>query len=129
MKQLAAGFFFLLAATFPAQATGTISCRSSEDAAIQLQLGFVAVDSVIGAYISVGASSWSTRNDDKATPIAILQSFIGNGQLLVDFGDENLENIVARLRLFRAESKVDMATAGTLEIAGVGVYPVVCEGP
>ncbi len=124
-------------------ATGSIFCQSSSGASISLQIGFVAVDAIIGAYIEADGKNWSTfqgsdgqgsdgqgsDGQGESSKLSILQGFVASDRILVDFGDENLENIVARLRLFRAEDKAGLATAGTLAIAGVGVYPVICQGP
>lgn len=131
MKNPAVGFFLFLTAgmlSAPAYATGTITCQSATGSVVELQIGFVAVDAIIGAYIEAGGSVWST-SIGQGTQISILQSFIGDEKIMADFGDSNLENIIARLRLFRASQGQDLAMAGTLQIADVGAYAVSCKGP
>lgn len=128
MKQLAAGLLLSLAATFPALATGSIACRSEAGASVDLTIGFTITSAVIGVSMTAGGTDWSTHATD-AVPIVIAQSFFQDDKILLDIADQNLETIVARLRLFVATEGYEQAMAGTLQITDVGVYAVSCLGP
>ncbi len=128
MKQFALALGMLFTAAIPASATGVISCQSDDGTSVILQLGFVAVDSIIGATISSENQIWTT-DETGGIPVSILQSFVESGKISVDFSDRNLEQIIARLRLLTATEGMDQAMAGTLQITDVGVWSVTCEGP
>ncbi len=127
MRQLLIGLVMLLIATSPAMATGAIICVSKQGASITLQVGNVAVESILDATITDNNSVWST-NATQASSISILQSFFNDEQILIDFSDNNFEEIFARLRLFRVFDGEEQAIAGTLQITDVGAWAIVCEG-
>jgi hypothetical protein len=128
MKPWVAGLIAVLATPSAAFATGSIFCTSADGAAVDLQLGFVAVTSIIGADISTPEMAWTTR-ESGGQPMLVLQSFVGPETILVDFTDPNFEDVLAELRLFYVDGALGQAKAGTLNIAGVGVYALTCEGP
>ncbi len=52
----------------------------------------------------------------------------------IDVTDENVNAIIARLRLFKASVEGDgiedsIATGGTLQMPGIGAWAVRCSGP
>jgi hypothetical protein len=125
----AAGLMFLLAATTGASATGSISCQSEGNkAGIGLTIGSVAAPAVVGINLYVGDKLFSTNNP-KAVPVALAQSFFETDRIMIDIADQNLEAIIARLRLFVAEDDNDRVTAGTLQVTDLGTFAVTCFGP
>lgn len=110
----------------PAFATSQIFCTDpNSDVSLTLSFGNVPVAAVISATISTPNGSLSTQMDD----IIVGQDFFNQDQMLVDFVDPNVENIVAQLRLFSANENMKFALAGTLKVVGVGAFPLVCDGP
>ncbi len=126
MRQLLVGLVMLLIASSPAIATGAIICASKQGASITLQVGHVAVDSILDAAITNDNSIWST-NETHASTISVLQSFFNDERILVDFSDNNFEEIFARLRLFRVFEGEDQVIAGTLQITDVGAWAMICD--
>lgn len=111
----------------PAQATGGLSC-TAEGVSLNLTLGRTVIASVAGAYLTIGEESWSTAPDVvKGTPIVVGQAFSDEKQLLVDFTDDIVNEIVARLRLSIADGGETQVIGGTLEMPGRGAWVVACE--
>ena len=46
---------------------------------------------------------------------------------VIDFADPQFTSILASVRLISVSEGEDFVTAGTLQIAGVGAYPLVCN--
>ncbi len=109
----------------PAHATGTISCVSEDGATIDMAIGSLPILAVISAYIQVGGQEWTTAEG----AIGSVQAFGDAETVRVDFTDANINEIVARLRLFRVLEESDFAMGGTLQIVGTGAYAVTCIGP
>lgn len=129
LKAIAASGVLALAAglsvSMPAHATGTISCVSEEGASVDLGIGSLPILSIFSVYIQVDGRSLSTENDE----IGAVQAFGDEEAIRVDFTDANVNEIVARLRLFRALEDNTFAMAGTLQIIDQGAYAVTCIGP
>src|SRR5690554_6411534 len=112
-----------------AHATGGIECSDPDGrASISMTIGSLPILAVVGAQISAGDRQWSMGGKDDSAIIAG-QAFQAPGEMRVDFTDPNVERVVAELRLFSSSEAKDYALAGTLRIADVGAYPVVCVGP
>lgn len=109
----------------PAWATGTISCVSEDGATIDMTIGSLPVLAVVSAHIQSGGEAWSTLDNQ----IVVGQAYGDAEQVRVDFTDEIVNAIVARLRLFRVLDGTDFAMAGTLQIVDHGAYAVTCIGP
>ena len=116
----------LLVLTVPAMATGTLACRTDSGGTMYVQVGFVAVTSVVGVDIVTPGAHWSTYNVE-AEQLAIAQAFVDDTTIRIDLTDPNMENIMARVRLFAARQGDDAAVAGILDMPGNGVYAMVCE--
>ena len=159
MKRSLAAFLLFLATATTAGATATITCRAGNDVSAYIQIGSVAVPSVVGVTIEMGAiemDAIETGNGDagnasvngsgmdragmgdfsllstlagRGRQVVLMQSFVEDDRILLDLSDANLEEIVARLRLFMATRGDDQAIAGTLYVSGVGVFPLVCDNP
>lgn len=123
---IAAPTFFAAA---PAHATGGVYCEGARDdkVAAFLTVGRVPGFAVVEARIGVGDQDWAMHGRDGATPIVLLQGAVIGDLTVADFGDENIENVVASLRVVHAENEEGYAAAGVLSIQGVGAWPVVCE--
>jgi hypothetical protein len=128
MRCLLATFAMTLLAG-PAFATGSITCEGVEDdVSVELSIGSLPVLAVVGAVISVGDENWSLAGEGEYG-IIVGQAFAEDNRILVDFTDENVEEVVARLRLVTASEGNDHAMAGTLAVAGRGAWVVSCVGP
>ncbi len=128
MKKLVASLGIILATSVPAWATASFTCRSDQGVTVYLG-AFNGPELVVNTVeIVAGDTHWSTRNVD-AEQLVILQSFSDRQRIIVDLSDPNVENIVAKIRLFGADEGVDFVLAGTLHMPGIGAYALVCEGP
>lgn len=129
MRRIALLLLFPLL-TGQASATGSIGCQGigGDDVSVELTLGSLPVLAIVAASITVGEETWSTA-DDSAARLAVGQAFSEEGRILVDFVDPNFESVLVRLRLVSADEGKDQATAGTVAVAGQGVWPVSCVGP
>jgi len=117
----------LLLTVAPASASGGLAC-SGEGAAIELMLGRLPVLAVVDTRITVGAESWVTAPHlGDGTPITVGQAFGDGRTIAVDVTDEIVNEIVARLRLFLADSGDAPVIGGVLEMPGVGAWVVSCE--
>jgi hypothetical protein len=121
-------------------ATSTISCQNeSGNIAIDMTIGFAAVQAIIQVGMSVDDKLYSTfqREVPKSIPISISQSFFETDaqdpfeidRIMLDIANENHENIVARLRLVVATDEDGQVSAGILQINNLGIFPVICSGP
>jgi hypothetical protein len=81
---------------------------------------------VFNADIAAAGSVWTTNDGS----IGAVSGFSDDdGSMRFDFADADVNSIIARLRLFLAIEADDYALAGTLQIADVGAYPIVCAEP
>ena len=126
MKRVFAAIIFFLALVSAANATSSLTCTADNGATAYIQLGSVAVSSIIKVEIEVGDRFLST-SPNKGEEIALLQTFVKVDQILIDLSDPNLENIVAQIRLFIAIYDEQQAIAGTLKLDGAGVFPLQCD--
>lgn len=126
---LATGFF--LSAALPAQATGGLWCTSlDKQAMISIGLGRVPVIAVLGIDMEAKGKKWSTTKGEGVIPIASGQAFGSDGQFLFDITDDNIEGVIAKLRVLFATAEdveSDPVFAGYLSIKGEGVWAVTCD--
>jgi hypothetical protein len=79
--------------------------------------------------MEAGGKKWSTTGADGATTVLVSQSFETEDMMRLDVTDDNAERVIAELRVARAhEEGHDPVAAGTLRIAGLGAWTVVCDG-
>ena len=123
----------LVLATFlgasPAFATGGVYCDGARDKDVGafLTVGRVPGFAVVDAVITTKDRAWTIRAQDGAAPIVLVQGAVIGDLTVADFADPNVENIVASLRVVRADNEQGFAAAGVLSIPGVGAWPLVCE--
>lgn len=128
MKKLVASFGIILATSAPAWASAAITCVSDQGATVYLG-AFVGPELVVNSVeIVADDTHWSTHNVD-AEQMVIMQSFSDGESLVIDLTDPNIENIIAKVRLFGADEGGDSVLAGTLHMPNIGVYALICEGP
>lgn len=119
----------------PAQATEWMECGSGEAVSFRVLLGAMDVISVDTIEIELDGRKWSTRGGDGVTLITKGQAFETADQVWIDVTDENVNAIVAKLRIFKAfeDGPVDRepfdAKGGTLHMPGIGAFAVSCSGP
>jgi hypothetical protein len=128
MRRPAALLLSILALSLPAAATETMTCSAGEQASISVLLGAMDVVAVVKVDMEAGGKSWSTAADG-VQRITVGQAFETADQMMIDLTDENLNTVVAQLRLFKASEADDYVSAGTLRVSGVGAFAVSCEGP
>lgn len=129
MRSLAAAFLLLVLACQPVLASGSIECTSPDgDASLGLTIGSLPILAVVGAAIEADGKTW-TLNGDGESALAVGQAYRTHDAMRIDFTDPNVERVVAEVRLFSASEGKDMATAGTVKVAGSGAWAVTCTGP
>jgi len=110
-------------------ATGAIECNDPEgQASVNLTIGSLPILAVVGAQISAGDQQWAIGGEGENAIISG-QAFQAPGEMRIDFTDPNVERVMAEVRLFSASEDKDSVLAGTLRIADVGAYALVCAGP
>jgi len=135
MKRFLAASIALLGLTLPAQATEWLDCSGGEDISFRVLLGAMDVIAVNTIEIEVKDQKWSTARGDGVTSITTGQAFETPDQMWIDVTDEDVNLVVARLRLFKAfeagAEGVDPSDAkgGTLQMPGIGAWAVSCSGP
>lgn len=125
-----AALSILVALAAPAAATESIVCASEDktasiDVLVGLGLDVVAIDRVT---VEAAGTSWAT-NVDGTQKVVVGQAFEDDEKLLLDLTAEGMAPVVASLRLFKASEAEDYASGGTLKVAGVGAWAVICSGP
>jgi hypothetical protein len=124
-RALAAALLVSLAA--PAHATGELSC-GGEGVSVDLLVGHVDVLSIARAVVSIGDKTWSSTPDTwPGTPISVGQGFEDDRMLVVDFTDENVTEVIGRLRVFKAGEGDSRAAGGVFTFKGHGAYAVDCS--
>ena len=119
----------LLASVIPARATENIMCVGGDKVSIMFLVGTTPGLKPLSLEMAAGGKTWSTSGSGGATPVLISQSFDTGAMMMLDLTDDNAERVIAELRVTRAhEEGHDPVAAGTLRIAGMGVWTVVCDG-
>lgn len=122
---LAAGL--LASAAWPAQATGELTC-AGEGVSIDLLVGHMDVLSIARAVITIGSESWSTAPDIMpGTPITVGQGFEDDRMLIVDFTDGNVDAVLGKLRVVKAEEGDSQVAGGVFTFKGKGAFVVDCS--
>lgn len=131
----AAAAILFIGMACPAHATEWMDCGDAgKTVSIRVLLGAMDVIAVNTIEIDVKGRTWSTAGTQGATPITTGQAFETADQMWIDITDENVGQVIARLRIFKASDDMEglensYAAAGTLAMPGVGVWAVSCSGP
>ncbi len=108
-----------------AQASGELYCATvDESVTVHIGLGRVPVFAPLGGRIETPDAIWSTEDQT----IGSISGFYDDESIRVDFTDETVADIIARLRVFQAYEAESYAMAGILQIVGKGSYAVICDG-
>ena len=132
MRALLLGAVAFCAMAAPAAATEWIYCG---DAAGHVQIGVLAnfgLFSFSRGTLRVGSENWSTQPEaepEPAKPMLALESFADANQLYVKFADEQMETILADLRVVIVTEGDEYVQGGVLDVPGKGAWVVTCEGP
>jgi hypothetical protein len=136
MTRLCAAAVMVLAGmALPAHATEWMDCGDAEKTVgVRVLLGAMDVIAVNQVEIEALGKSWSTAGSDGAVRVTTGQAFETADQIWLDVTDENMAQVIARLRLFKASDSTEgvengYAVAGTLSLPGLGVWAVSCSGP
>ena len=107
----------------PAYATGDIYCVG-DGASVDMLVGRLQVISILRTVVKVGEEVWSSDQSYVAgTPITVGQAFEDDRFMAVDFMDDNLEQIIGRLRVVNLADH----SAGVFAIEGKGSWIVDCS--
>jgi hypothetical protein len=103
---------------------------------IRVLLGAMDVIAVNTVEIEASGRKWSTAGGEGVTLITKGQAFETADQIWIDMTDESVNEVVARLRLFKAldegeetESAGTTVTGGVLAMPGIGAWAMSCSGP
>jgi hypothetical protein len=119
----------------PAQATEWMECTDpTQSISVRVLLGAMDVISVNTVEIVANGARWTTEAGGGATVITRGQAFETADQIWIDMTDEQVDQIVAKLRLFKAmddggEGEASPVIGGTLEMPAVGAWAVHCPSP
>lgn len=112
-----------LAFAAPAYASAGLYCEAKGDGpALSLVITRGLPGGIFGATLDHAQESRTTMGED--APLVLVQSWIDERQILVDLGDKDVTEYVAKLR---AKPIRDEGAVGTLEYKG-RKYPVRCSG-
>lgn len=114
-----------------ALATSSVHCRGMQGSRANLSLTLAPLPApvVLFVRIEVDGRRWSTAPGEEAEPLAIAQSFTTPEGIAVDLVDDQAMRRVASLRVLRVEEGRRLHQYGYLQLHGLAVHPVVCEGP
>lgn len=136
MVRLAGGLVVALGLVAPALATETMHCAALDDSEtyVEMNLGFAAVESPTWIRIGTGDEFWTSlapdlAEDPAAVAVTIAQSFSDARGLAVDVADDNVNNLLASVRIFRIEEVDTIHQYGWLQLHGRSVHPIACDGP
>ena len=135
MKALPAAVLLSAAMALPAHATEWMDCGDpTQSVSIRVLLGAMDVIVVNTVEIVANGAKWSTEAGGGATVITRGQAFDTADQIWIDMTDEQVNEIIARLRLFKAmddggEEDAVPVIGGILAMPGVGAWAVSCSGP
>jgi hypothetical protein len=135
MRALSAAVLLLAAMALPAHATEWMDCSDPTDSvSIRVLLGAMDVISVNTVEIVASGAKWSTAGGEGVTLITNGQAFETAEQIWIDMTDEAVNEVVARLRLFKAmddggDGDATVVLGGTLAMPGIGAWPMKCSGP
>jgi len=127
MHRVAVIGLLLSASASPALATGEIGCGGG-NVSVDLLVGRLDVLYVDRAIITIGDKTWTTHPDlVPGTVISVGQGFEDDRQMIVDFTDGNVSEIVGRLRVFKLSDGDSAAAGGVLSMKGAGAHVINCS--
>lgn len=116
-----------MALALPARATEWVICASPDKkASFSMLAGSLGIGTATDFAIEAGGKNWSTKTGE-GTPIAKLQAFEDERSILVTVSNADLSEVVAELRVLKAQEGEDSVQGGVLRVAGVGAWPVNCS--
>lgn len=116
----------VLALATGAQASEGLMC-SGEGATVDVALGRVVIVGVLGAYVEMGETAYSTGPErGEGIPIVTGQAFGDDDGIKIDFVDPNIEEILIKVRLTYTGNQ-DEPLAGTVTI-GERTAAIACMG-
>ncbi len=129
-KMLAAAAIAVgLVSVQPAAATEWMVCSDADNTAqVSLLLGALDVLTIVGITLSQGESQWASQPVYGEGPVVqVGQAFADERMILVDLVDENVEAVIASLRVFKAETTDDLVYGGVLKIGEDVAVAVACS--
>ena len=114
----------------PAHATGELVCADGQGVSVDMLVGHLDVLSIARITVDIGDKSWSSQPDVMpGTPIAVGQAYEDDRQILVDITDENVAEVLGRLRVFKASEGDSRVAGGVFSFKGEGAFVVDCSEP
>ena len=115
----------------PSLATEWVYCGdAANEVSVGVLLGGVEFVNISGITLTANGKEWSSSPAyGPGEPIAVVQTYMGDDQIIVDFADEEHSGVLAQLRVYMAEEGEDYVQGGVLKVAGQGAWVVTCEGP
>ena len=111
----------------PAFATGEIACEG-DGVSVDMLVGRLEVLAILRVVVRIGDKTWSSdQSYAEGTPIQVGQRFEDDRMLLVDFTDDNVEGVIARLRAFSLTEGDNYVSGGAFSMKGEGAYLVDCS--
>ncbi|WP_373503511.1 hypothetical protein [Aestuariivirga sp.] len=136
MKRILAAAVLVSGMALPAHATEWMDCGDGDDkVTFRVLLGMMPVISINSIEIEAAGQKWSNTGTAGAIPVMVGQAFETADQVWIDVTDDNINRVVASLRVFKgfedkaAEGMNADAKGGILHLPGIGVWPVSCSGP
>jgi hypothetical protein len=129
-KTTIASGLLLIAAGMPAYASGGIACSAIDKSNVSLEIGLGSLP-VLQPHridLTIDEKTWSTE-EGKDAHVLIGQAFGDDDKILIDLTDDNVNDILVSIRLYKKEDETTAITLGTVEIADKGLYAISCVGP
>ena len=129
IKRALAAFSFAFACT-PAFATGEIVCSNGKGVTVDLLVGHLDGLFVSRVLVSVDDKYWSSTPESMpGLPISVGQAFEDDRQILFDIMDDNMGQVIGRLRVFKATEGDKSVSGGVFSLKDEGAFVVDCSDP
>ena len=128
LARVAAVFLMIFLMPSAAFATGGIHCESKDgNAALSVGLSRLPIYAPLKAKAQFGKRIWSNRPEKGEIQLGESQGFVDGDQVLIDFTDAEILQIIISLRVGPTDVETDGRTTGTLKFLDHKPIPVLCE--
>ena len=119
---------FVALSAVPSLASFGLMCSGPDGVDVSIPLGAGPGVSPLSAEIRAAEQVWTTVSGVAgAIEIMPAQAAALDTRLYFDFTDPNFEELVAEVRLFRADTEDEPVYGGPLRLAGHGAWPIACQ--
>ena len=128
LARAAAVFLIVFLIPGAAFATGGIHCESKDgQAALSVGLSRLPIYAPLKVKAQFGERIWSNRPEKGEIQLGESQGFVDGEQVLIDFTDAEILQIIISLRIGPTDVETDEGTTGTLKFIGQKPVRVLCE--